>query len=295
MLLFALASGICWTFFDFSRRYLGERVSASVGAFAVVLVQFLISVPFSQLVDWQGHSPSWWGYCLLSILLNTLASVFFLSAVQRAPFTLVVPLLSLTPAVAALIGISNVFVSHSEAALTSRQILAVIVIVGAAVFLGFRGEGRKLNAREFSGIYFMLATMVCWATTPFLDRIVNQQESISLPGYISLQCLGIAIMLLFWILMSQDGRSELKTDFQIKGFKRWFGFALAAALTSSFALGFQIQGTFLGAVGIFEAYKRAFAILVSMILGRYFLKENITVQKIAAAVGLALGLFLLNT
>ena len=175
MLLFALGSAFGWTFFDFSRRRLGETLPAIPAVVCIMLFQALICLPFGQFDSLSTRDSHWYWMAAGSILANVVANTLFVMAVQRAAFTLVVPLLSLTPAFAAAMG----WIFFDEA-LGLRQILAIAVVVGAALWLGWHGEGRKPKPGERSAMVMMAFTAFLWAATPFFDRACTQSGEVPL-------------------------------------------------------------------------------------------------------------------
>ncbi len=287
MFLFALGSAFGWTFFDFSRRRLGESLPAIPAVVCIMLFQALICLPFGDLGTLATRDVRWFSLAGGSVIANVIANTLFIMAVQRAAFTLVVPLLSLTPAFAAAMG----WMIFGEA-LGLRQILAIAVVVSAALWLGWHGEGRKPKPGERSAMVMMVCTAFLWAATPFFDRACTEGGAVPLTVYVGTQCLGVALVLLAVSVTSRKLRYQfVGLSLKLKSAWPW---VLMAAVAASIGLYFQIEGIrSVSHLGLFEAVKRSMTLLMSLAIGRFILQEQLTRPKILAASVMALGIFLL--
>ena len=295
MIFLALGSAVGCTLFDFSRRQVGTKLAAVTAVVAVMIFQTILCIvsSFLETGDMLGfealfdQTRTWYVFAGLSILTNALANVLFVMAVQRAAFTLVIPLLSLTPAFAATAG----WISFGEA-LGVRQIAAVVIVVAAALWLGWHGEGRKPRPEERSGILLMSITAFLWAITPFFDRACTKDHTISVAAYVGSQCLGVALCLGVATIFSRGLRLQFAGCARV--LKSVWPWVLMAAVAASVGLYFQITGVnSVSHVGLFEAVKRSLTMIISLALGRFVLKEHLTVPKIVAAAIMAAGIFLL--
>lgn len=287
MLGLAAGSAVGWTLFDFSRRRVGESLPAVPAVIAIMLMQALLCLPFGDWGALANQNQTWYQNAGFSILTNTLANILFVMAVQRAAFTLVVPLLSLTPAFAAAAG----WIVFGEA-LGPKQIIGVVVVVGAALWLGWNGEGRKTNRDERIAMSMMAFTAILWAITPFFDRACTKDSSIDLAAYVGSQCLGVALLSASVALM----QPKLRSGFQgvSKHFRKAAPWVLLAAIAASVGLYFQIKGVLsVSHVGLFEAVKRTATMLLSLAVGGLILKEHLSKAKLIAAAIMAGGIFLL--
>lgn len=287
MFAFALGSALGWTFFDFSRRRVGDRMAAVPAVVCIMVLQTLLCVPFGGFETLPQQDSRWFLMAGLSVLANAVANVLFVMAVQRAPFTLVVPLLSLTPAMSAATG----WLVFGEA-LNSLQVFAIVVVVGAALWLGWQGEGRRPKMEEKLAMIMMSFTAFLWAITPFFDRACAQAGTMPLTTYVGTQCLGIAATLGVVAALTPGLRAQFKgLGASLRKVAPWI---FLAAIASSVGLYFQIKGIMsITHVGLFEAVKRSLTMLMSLAIGRFILKEHLTPTKIIGAGLMALGIFLL--
>lgn len=288
MFVTAISSAFGWTIFDFSRRRVGDGVPAIPAVVCIMLAQTLLCLPFAGFSTLTTQDSRWYTVAILSVFTNSIANTLFIMGVQRAAFTLVVPLLSLTPAFAATIG----WIVFNEA-LNLRQIFAVAIVVGAALWLGFRGAGHRTTAREKGGMTLITVTAFLWAVTPFLDReCVPAGSTVSLAAYVGSQCLGVALVLVICSGLVPAFRKQfsgLRNRLRVS-----WPWVVAAAISASIGLFYQIVGIQTAThIGLFEAVKRSLTMLLSLLLGRFILKERLTRDRIMAAITMALGIFLL--
>lgn len=291
-LLIVALSALGWSLFDFSRRKVGESLAPVPAVIGIMLLQTLVNLPWFRWEELSDQAAIWWWAAWASIIFNALANVLFVVAVLRAPFTMAVPLLSLTPVFSALVG----WVGFSET-LGGWEILGLVTVVLAALFLGWRGEARALKRSEWIGLGFMTLTAALWAVTPFFDRICTQSGEVGIASYVASQCLGVALVL---ILVQVGRRAWPGTKSAIDIWPRvksvrlgvWL---LVAAIAATLGLSFQIQGVQIMPVGSFEAIKRALTLMISLALGRIWLGEKLTYEKLAAVAAMAIGVALASS
>lgn len=293
-LLIVALSALGWSLFDFSRRKVGEALSPVPAVIGIMFLQTLVNLPWFSLQALRDQSVEWWWAALASVIFNALANVLFVVAVMRAPFTMAVPLLSLTPVFSALVG----WIGFSES-LGPWEIVGLVIVVLAALYLGWRGEARRLQRSEWWGLAFMTVTAALWAVTPFFDRICTQSGEVGVATYVASQCLGVAVLLILvqgarrlWSQGSSKPEIEIWPSVRTTRLGVWM---VVAALAATLGLGFQIQGVQIMHVGSFEAMKRALTLMISLALGRIWLGEKLSFEKLAAVAAMALGVALANS
>ena len=98
------------------------------------------------------------------------------------------------------------------------------------------------------------------------------------------------------LLLLTATRASLRKQFHglsVKLKTAW-PWVLLAAIAASIGLYFQIEGIrSVSHLGLFEAVKRSLTLLMSLAIGRFILKEELTRPKILAALVMAIGIFLL--
>jgi drug/metabolite transporter (DMT)-like permease len=294
MLALALGSAVGWTLFDFSRKRLGERLPAIPAVVLIMIAQTLVNLPLGGVDGLLSQSTQWYFLAALGVVVNAMANTLFVLSVQKAAFTLVIPLLALTPAFAALVG--AVFLGESLGLL---QVAAVLAIVVAALWLGWKGESRLLNRHERKALLMMTTTAFLWAVTPFLDRACTQEGGVSIYTYVAAQCAGVAVVLVGSSFLIRSFRAQFRDldGVRFVFHKIWWRktgvWVLLAAVAASIGLSLQIQGIADAHVGLFEAIKRSATMLLSLALGVLVLKESLTRAKVFVALIMIAGIFLL--
>src|SRR5580658_5410692 len=105
-LLLVLAASLAGSGFDLTRKLLGRQLAP----LPMVVLLAAGSVPlFGLALLGQGgglpHGTGYFAPALGSVLLNLAANLAFLESVRRAPLSTTVPLLSLSPAFTAILGV----------------------------------------------------------------------------------------------------------------------------------------------------------------------------------------------
>jgi drug/metabolite transporter (DMT)-like permease len=168
-------SGVCdlsWSLFDGTRKKLAERLPTYTTLTLLMVLQVLA---FAALWVWQGSpvptaSGVYWIPAVLSLLLNLLGNTLFLRSVCMAPLSLSVPMLSLTPAVAALC--SQWWFGET---LHLRQWGGIALVMVGMAWLAFPPKDKEGSAQEITptvlkGLGLMALCAVCFAVTPVVDK-----------------------------------------------------------------------------------------------------------------------------
>ena len=277
------ASAIGWATLDLLRRFLSSRVKA----LALVACVTLGATP--PLLAWvlatSGRTPDA-GYlapALASVLLNIVANYAYFRAFQLSPMSKSLPMLSFTPAFAAILG--AIVLGERIGA---RGICGLaLVSVGALTLTLARGRGISgfvSGLLEERGARWMIGVAFLWSVTLLLDKQAlghasPQLHALVLNAGVATGALGILA-----------ARGQLGTLAAIRG----SGWLLAGTvLVSACALGTQLFA--LGGVelGFLETVKRGVGGLLAVLFGRILFAEPVTAWKVAAIVLLTTGVALL--
>ena len=160
--LLALAvSSLAWAALDMLRKQLVARLpAAAVAAFLSVGLAPL----FLGWVVVQGEGRLESGYALPGLgaaVLSGTGIVLFCDALRRGPLSTGVPLLSLTPVFASLLGVTLL-----GELLTVRQWAGVLLVMAGAVALQVRGTGIHVDRASLS----MVGVAFVWALTAVFDK-----------------------------------------------------------------------------------------------------------------------------
>lgn len=311
-------SSLSWSLFDLSRKKIAERLEPVPAVVWLMFLQAPVYLGFLAMgmESWvEPWSPptivrAYWAPALASIVLNAIANACFISSVRRAPLSLAIPMLSLTPVFSAI----GAFAMLGELT-TWRQAAGILIIVTSTFWLarqstqagarsgvdagasvGMRPDEAadsvltedlaQVPADIRKGLWLMVFVALLWATTPVLDKVCLQLMPPSEHAFI--QCLGVAFSLSIWLWL-QGGRV---TTAQVALAGRWIWGAVAVA---SIALLTQFWAISRVPVGVFEALKRSCGLLAALALGFLVFREPLTRLKFATVIVIGGGIFVLLT
>ncbi len=286
-LLYALGSALCWAGLDVARKGLAERTEAAV---PVVIGLMLAQAPVFAVWAFVagGAFPDPVAYALPgggALVLNVLANVAFVRAVQLSPLSLTVPLLSLTPVFTGLLAIP--LLGEWPAA---RQWVGIAVVVVGAFALHASRHTRsaadlfRALLRE-KGSALMAAVALFWSLTGPLDK--RALEHASIPAHALVQTGGVGLVLLLYLLL----RGRLSRLRRLGGSLPHLG---GASLLAIGAVTLQLHAFQLMLVALVETLKRAVGIAASVLFGRALFGEAVTAPKLVAIALMAAGTVLLT-
>ncbi|MGB0682716.1 MAG: EamA family transporter [Magnetovibrionaceae bacterium] len=275
-LLICLGSGLGFAAFDAARKW----ATAALSPEPLLILILAGHLPvFLLWLGIEGVVPPTAGYVLPGLLalgVGIASNLMFLKSIAEAPISETVPLLSLTPALAAV-----------GALVTLQEGLRLPQIAGIAlVFLGvlvlYRGEGKSLFSAFGAlatrrGARLMAGVAVLWSILPVLDKLCVQASSIAVHAVIQLS--GIILALLIWReWKSQTGSEQPPLIPEGRG---WLAIGIAG-FSGALALGFQLWALTLAPVALVETLKRVIGQTAAVISGGLFFNEPWTAQKALA-------------
>lgn len=272
--------------FDLSRKLLVKHLSP----LSLVVLLAGGSVPlFGVLVALSGWPLLRSGYpppALASVALNLTAHLCFLRAIAMAPLSTTVPLLSLTPVFASLLG----WLLLGET-IHAAGLLGIVCVVAGTLWLQSRelfpagaAGSAPLAGRIRPAAGFMAVTAFCFSLAIPLDKLAVSRASAPFHGLVLTAGIGLGSLLL---LAAQGRWRETLAVRQCRG---PFGWALA---TSTMALGLQLVALQFLPVGVVETVKRGVGNLAALVLGRTILGETWSLHCLAAALLMASGVALI--
>jgi drug/metabolite transporter (DMT)-like permease len=284
-LLMAVAVGALYGVFDLLRK----RLTTAMPPAAMLVWLALGQVPLFALVVWRAESfdiqSGYWLPGLLSIVLNIIANLAFIRALEIAPLGVTVPLLSLTPVFATLLSMQLLGELPS-----SVQMLGIVLVVMGAFALNFDpGEGAtpagvwRSLVRE-KGSLLMILVALCWSVTPAFDKLAVTASGVFLHGL--LLNAGVGLGALLWLLLSGQAKT-LKP-------RHFVGGALAlSALVGFVALVLLLKAYAVAWVGFVETIRRAVNSGLALFFGWWLFKERIRTPQIVAVLLMTLGVALI--
>ena len=254
--LFLLLASLAWVLFDFCRKRLVENNSPLLVSFVFSLFTLPVYLVFWLATD-SSQLPQvmvYYVFASLSALLAALGAVAFISALGRGRFSILLPMLALTPLIAALLN-----------AVVFSNILnwQAYTIIGICAYATYRLLGEGFAITE-PGAGFMLLAAFSWAGCICLDQFVLSHASVS---FHALWVNVIMVLVLFCSLVTRRKRALLPKGRKIYWAIGLCGFAAAVLLQFS-ALRYLDAS-------IVEAVKRAIGIVAAMIVGSVFLREKL--------------------
>ena len=270
-----------WAGLDASRKTLVRELRP---------MPLLVLLTIGQLplfLAWAATQPVWivsTDYVLpglASVVLNILANLLFLRALQVSPLSLTIPLLSFVPVFATIA--ANPVLGQLPSV---QQLVGIGVVVAGALTLnageapkkGIVGLARALLKEP--GSLPMLGTALAWSLTIVVDKIATDHASPAAHG--AVLNFGIGGFGLVWLA----SRRELKRLAPVK--KTWKVW-LMSIVFGSIGLGGQLVALQHVFVALVESLKRAIGLASSVIVGRLVFKEPITGWKLASVLLMAAG------
>lgn len=195
-ILLALLSALCWSLYDLKRKQLAHAVSPLWLGFLLGILALPLYL-LANIVSASGMPQAdYWLPATASLGLSTLAAVLFLSALQRGNISELVPLLSVSPVVAAVLSWYWL-----DQGLSPLQWLAGGMVIG--LLMMFQGG---IRARWSLANYQMLTVAFCWGAGTVFDRQALIHSSPALHGLI--QTAGMVLALGVIVLLRRQPRPK---------------------------------------------------------------------------------------
>lgn len=272
-----LGTSLGWAGLDLLRKVLAGRMEPA----PLVVWLTLGETPFFLLWTWwDGRwavDPHYLLPAAMVVAVHVAANVAFMRALQIAPLSGTIPMLSFTPVFSA--GLSAFFLGEIPSGRQGAGIL--LVVLGAWVL--HRDGSTRLIPRLERGPRLMLGVALLWALATVVDKRCLDYASPPLHG--AIETAGVGLALLVFLTRRRKLRALRVTP--------GLAWPLAAAvLTASLALALQLLALQLVFVSIIEAAKRTIGMLFSIINGRLFFGEPLQWAKGMGVALLCLGVTL---
>jgi drug/metabolite transporter (DMT)-like permease len=282
-LLLVVACSLGWAGFDLLRKLLVGKVSPV----ALVFLLTIGSAPlFAAWMLAQGGGRAEPGYLLPalgSVILNIVANLLYLEGMRIAPISVTVPLLSLTPAFAALLAVPVLGERPSP-----RHALGILMVVAGAIALHWRRRSAADDARHgtVKGALMIAFTALLWSFTIPLDKLAVERSSAPFHGVVVTAgvAAGVLLMLVFQGRLGDLGEV-----------RRVPGLYVLALVVSTLALALQFLAFPRVYVGTIETLKRSIGNFMALLSGWVFFAEPVTPRKIVAVAVMAVGVGLILT
>ncbi len=276
MLLLLLCT-LSFSFLDVCRKKLAQSYSPYRILSLIMGAQiplYAIWYAFSPgVVDFSGYAP--WGAG--DIILNLLANLLIVMALQVSPLSNAIPLLALSPT------FSLIFQPLFGISVSSTQVVGGIIIFAGAVVLN--GVPRFKTQKD-RGLFMMLLAAACCGLVILFDKQSLRYASIPFHGL--LQTVGMTAISLVLGRIYKMPPSELNMSVTKAPWKYWLGasfFAFTAGIGQLNALSYFDPA-------IVESVKRAMVLFISVCFGFLFFKEPLSLRKILGVFFMTMGIIL---
>lgn len=278
-LLLVLGCSLGWAGFDVLRKALTRRLEPQLLVLALACGQAPLFLAWGLAAGDLHVTPAYVLPGLLGLLANLAANLLFMRAVQIAPLSTTIPMLSFTPAFAALL--SSVVLREW---LRPAQGAAILCVVLGALLVTRAPAPQHLGAGARRGPRLMMVVALLWSLGAVLDKYVL--ASASPAAHATLQAGGLALLLLAF-LAARRRLHELRA---VPGVA---GLLAAAMLVSSLSLAFQLLAYQRVYVSVVEAVKRTIGMAASVVNGRLLWHEPVTPGKLGGVALMSLGVWVL--
>jgi drug/metabolite transporter (DMT)-like permease len=286
LLALVLGCAFAWSALDVLRKALAARISPWALVFLITAGQVPVLALWSAVAPLPVFTTGYAAVAGASILLNLVANLAFVAALQRSPLSLTVPLLSLTPAFTAALAIPLLGELPDP-----RQLAGILMVVVGALYLGAEraaapGLGGWWQAlKREPGTPLMLVVAVAWSLTLPLDKL--GVAAVGPAWHALVLSLGVAGGSLVALVALKGHRSLLPLA------PRVLPLLAAAMLVGALALALQLVAIRFLLVGVVEAVKRAVGNLMALLLGALLFAEPMSWRKAAALTVMATGVLLI--
>ena len=274
-----IISGLCWGALDAVRKQLAAHLEALPLTAWLVFGQLPVFTLWVVLSEQYHISAEWLAPGLSVSALALFAAILFVRAVQVSPLSLVIPMLSLTPAFAILI--SALTLGERP---TQLQLIGVGFVVSGALILGRAGTQTQGRGWREPGLWMMTAVAWCWACTLTLDKLALRHADVPIHALAQSVVIGLSVLIILAL------RSELGRLRSLRGQVKLYLFAVGLG---SLATGLQLIAVKSVLVGVVEGIKRSLGLTLAVANGALFFGEPLTPLKLFAVLWMGLGVLFL--
>lgn len=290
--LVLVACALAWSSFDLVRKLLLDTIDP------VPLVFLLAGFQTPLFALWNGATGGPWvpeeGYlvpALLSVALNIVSNVLFISAIKVSPLSLTIPLLSFTPVFTTVLAVPML----GEIPGPWELVGIVLVVIGAFALHVTPGSGVGSGSAPGLGEVFraflrergsvmMAAVALMWSITPPLDKLAVGTSSSAFHGMVLSGGVAAGLGLL---LAAQGGLGRVRAA------RRRPKLMIGALAASAIALAFQLVAIRIAFVSLVETVKRGLGNGAAVALGTWVFDESVGRWQWLAVVLMGAGVALI--
>lgn len=279
-LLLVLGCSLGWAGFDVLRKQLTRHLEPQALVLALAGGQAPLFLAWGLAAGDLRVVPAYVLPGLLSLITNLVANLLFMRAVQIAPLSTTIPMLSFTPAFAALL--SSLLLREWLRPAQGLGVLAVVL--GALLITRVPAPADAPSGAARRGPQLMMAVALLWSLGAVLDKFVLRSASPA--AHATLQAGGLGLVLLVWMAV----RGQLG---QLRPVRGAAGVLLLAMTVSSLSLALQLTAYQRVFVSVVEAVKRTIGMAASVLNGRLLWHEPVTRGKVMGVALMSVGVWVL--
>jgi drug/metabolite transporter (DMT)-like permease len=273
--LLALGSSASWAALDGLRKRLGRDLSASALVVSLSLGQGLLFVVLWIATGAEVPGVDYAPFGAALLVMNLVANLLFVRAVQLSALSVTVPFLSFTPAFSAALGIPVLGQIPSPGQVSG----IALVVLGGAV-LASRDHPDDPPRWKDPGVWMMLATAALWGSTTALDAHVVKTASPMAHGLVQTGGMGVVLI----VIGFARRRSR---DLIIPAASRRLTVVAIVVACTAYAL--QLFALTVVWAAVMETIKRVVGVWAALFVGRAAFGEAVTPRKLIAATLMAAG------
>ncbi|MDY7227279.1 EamA family transporter [Hyalangium rubrum] len=270
--LLTLSASLSYGSFDAVRKKLANTLQPLPLTALLGLGQALFFAVWTLSSGATLPLPGYLPQAAASITFSLVGNLLFMRALQVSPLSLTIPFLSFSPVFTALF--SGALLGEFP---RSIQALGIAWVVLGAFLLNLAKEDLASPTHFLRGVtrergcLLMLGAALVWALGSIFDKRALVYASVPLHALV--QSLGIALAILFLLLLRRDVGS-------LGNVRHCRGLYAVAIVVASLAQGLQLLALPLVVVSLYEAIKRCIGMTLAVINGALFFGEPVTPRKL---------------
>ncbi len=279
--IFLFLSIVGWFGVDILRKILSTRISPLTLVFFWSLGPGILLLSLALLENSIiPTNLSYWSAAATSIVLNIIASIAIVVAVKKAPLSMTIPLLSLTPLIVT--SISYIWLGETPSLV---DILGIVAITTGTLLLGMDESINPISwfksLIKSPGTVPMVIVVLSWSLTMPVDKIAL--------GYSSVYWHGAVVSL----GMSLGTSLGIQKDWQKIKSLHTLSLLTAGSILIAAALAFQFLAMKELILGIVEGAKRGIGNLLTALADKMFFSYEIPKSRVLALSLMTIGVFLI--
>jgi len=264
------------------------KIDALIFSFLLSTVIMVMSLGVPFIVDITAVSGITLMVLILKSGINAFAFVLVMMMLERADISGTLPLLALTPGIAAILA----FVMIGET-ITPLEILGIVLMIGGVLIL----ERRPTGLGNIKAQRYIWTALFLFAVSAVLDKVLVSGYKTS--AFVVLFYQHAVFLVVYTILIFSRKNPLGQRRISLRRFMtgEYTTVLLLISLVAVFTIGYrltQLDAVKTGNVAMVLAVKRTSVFYASLIGGKMFSEKHLTVRLAGAAIIIAAGFIILR-